>query len=183
MSDVDDRLFGGIVLFTLLACLAGILVAAYPAVSFNPTKFPPPDRTSTVQMLLPEGFAFFTRNPRERDLYVYQRTDSTWTSAMLGPKSKPSNLFGFSRKSRMQSVETALLLSETTQEDWTDCETREEACFSELPVQDTVTNVQPAPTACGVVGFARREPVPWAWSNRADSLTMPSTITKLKISC
>jgi antimicrobial peptide system protein, SdpA family len=184
MNDVNDRLLGGVALITVLACLVGVLVAAYPAVTFNPTKFPPSqEQMRSVQMLLPEGFAFFTRNPRERDLYVYQRTDSTWASAMLGPKSQASNLFGFSRRSRMQSVETALLLSKTTQEDWTDCERTAETCLSELPVQDTVTNVQPRPTVCGVAGFARRKPVPWAWSDKSDRLTMPSTITKLKISC
>jgi antimicrobial peptide system SdpA family protein len=184
MNDSSDRFLGGIVILTSLVCLTVILIAAYPAVNFNPTKFPASEQqTSTIQMLLPEGFAFFTRNPRERDLYVYERTDSTWASAVLGPKSRPANLFGMSRRSRTQSVETALLLRKAGSEVWTDCEEEPTTCFSELSVQDTVANPQPTPTVCGVAGFARKEPVPWAWSDNEDTLTMPSAVTKLDVSC
>lgn len=176
-------MLGLVATITALVCVAGILFAAEPAVTFNPTKPLLAQDYRPIQVILPQGFAFFTRDAREKDLYLYREEDRGWTSAMMGPNSRPANLFGLNRKSRAQNVESALILSKIKPNIWWDCDEEPSSCLEQDIVRDTVRNVVPQPTLCGPHGFALQEPVPWAWSKSRDSITMKSQITKIHIQC
>lgn len=179
---------GAFSVFLFVIAVAFLAIAAYPATTFSPLKKPvlgaqSTQQISTYQLLLPEGFAFFTRDPREPDIKRYRRHEGSWRQAGLGPHSLPSNLLGLDRWSRTQGVEYAMLLQEYELEEWTDCDGDPIACLDSIAVADTIQNADPQPTLCGVIGFVRQEPVPWAWSSNRESLSMPAHILKLNVIC
>jgi antimicrobial peptide system SdpA family protein len=140
-------------------------------------------RTATVT-LLPEGWAFFTRTPREPDLLPFTRTaDGTWARALLAPHAEARNGFGLDRASRAQGVEMGLLRGAVREQDFHDCNESVEACLARLRAGAEVRNQSPAPTLCGPVGLALRAPVPWAWTRDGSTTAMPSRVVRLEVRC
>ena len=114
-----------------------------------------PARTFT-----PQGWAFFTKSPRETELDPYRLVDGGWESLRLGRHSE----YGFDRASRSQGLETGILYAEIQNIEPFDC-TRlsQDACLGGAPVAVTVVNPSPEPTLCGRVALANQLPVPFAW--------------------
>jgi antimicrobial peptide system SdpA family protein len=138
---------------------------------------------SWVRQLLPEGWAFFTRSPREADVAPVIRTGhGRWRDALLGPHAEPRNAFGFARRSRAQGVELGMLSGSLRKDAWTDCRGPVDACL-ERATAVGVANTAPAPTLCGAVGLVSRPPVPWAWSRSSREITMPARVARLEVSC
>jgi antimicrobial peptide system SdpA family protein len=136
-----------------------------------------------VRHLLPQGWAFFTRDPREADLLPFTRDENgQWQAALLGPHSEFRNVLGFARASRAQGVEMGNLAGGLVENDWQDCRGPVAPCLEAAAVV-TVENSAPAPSLCGDVGFVSRPPVPWAWSHSQQNLTMPGTVARLEVSC
>ena len=172
-------------LLTIILVASFALFIGNKAAPFNPTKTPSLVNRgiSPLRILMPQGFAFFTRNPREADIYLYQREAGDWRTALMSPHARSSNLFGLKRKSRAQLTEYALLLSRARADLWTSCDENPSDCLPHAEVVDTVQNITPNPTICGIAGFVRQEPVPWAWSESKDDIDMPSELIKLHVSC
>lgn len=137
----------------------------------------------SIIRLLPEGWAFFTRSPREADLLPFtQAADGGWRLALRSPHAEPRNLFGLNRASRAQGVELGLVEGAIAQDAWKDCTQPVTACLAGLtPV--AVENRSPSPTLCGPVGLAQQPPVPWAWSRDGSTTTMPSKVVRLEMRC
>ena len=137
-----------------------------------------------IPFLAPEGWAFFTRDPREPRLLPYRHaTNGVWAYAHAGPHADLRNVFGLDRISRAQGVEIGLLLGEFADTAWQPCTDAPTLCLDELPRTVSITNRSPAPTLCGDVGLVRQEPVPWAWARVESETTMPSTVVRLDIRC
>jgi antimicrobial peptide system SdpA family protein len=136
-----------------------------------------------MQQLLPEGWAFFTRSPREPDLVPFTRDgEGRWSRALRAPHAEPHNVFGLDRRSRAQGVEMGLLTGGLTANDWRDCRGAIGECLEQAPAV-RIANLALAPTLCGDGGLASQPPVPWAWSRSADETTMPSRTVRLEVSC
>lgn len=187
MNEVSTSLLGGIGLILAIIATWVALVVANLATPFNPTQRPSlvNEAINPLQIWMPQGFAFFTRDPQEPKMRLYAFEGGEWQSISLSPYSRPSNFFGLDRKPRAQLTEYALLLNRggATPNKWSDCEDTPVSCLRRVPVTDTLKNIDPAPTLCGIVGFVRQDPVPWAWSESRENITMPSEILKLKIQC
>lgn len=158
------------------------LYAVYPALPYNPAEIPLAE-AGTPFIWLPQGWAFFTRDPREPRMLVYAQENHTWRSGLIGPHASPRNLFGMNRASKAQGVEIGGLFTAVKDSAWTACEDDVPTCLDAVPVTTTVTNIAPRPTLCGTVGLARQKPVPWAWSKSRDEIIMPSEILKIEVSC
>lgn len=184
MDASDDRIFGAVVSLGVVVCIALVIAAAHPAVTYNPTQSASlKDELNPIQIVFPEGFAFFTRDPREPDLYLYEQTEDGWKTAALGPNARPANFFGLNRKARAQAVEYALLLQGRGPGAWSSCDAGTLSCLERVETHDTIENVTPRPTLCGTVGFVRQDPIPWAWSEDRDTIEMSSELIKLQVSC
>jgi len=173
-------------LFAFGLAAAWLLVVGYVAhggLPFNPIKLPYASEIR-ISRWVPQGWAFFTRNPREDDTLLFERSATGhWVSAMAAPHAQSRNVFGLNRKSRAQQIEMAVLFYEVPEDAWGVCESAPQACLANATVSDTVENTSPRPTLCGDVGIARQPPVPWAWSASAGSITMPSKVARLKVNC
>jgi antimicrobial peptide system SdpA family protein len=154
-----------------------VVEAAAPA---NPITLPF-ERLVRADRFLPQGWSFFTRDPREADHTPYVRVGGRWASA--APKPQREHAFGLSRRSRAQGAELGLLVNGLAERDWVQCPGRVAACFDRLGAARRIHNPAPAPTLCGDVAFVRRPPLAWAWRDWAGSTEMPAEVVRLVARC
>jgi antimicrobial peptide system SdpA family protein len=172
--------------FFVVGCLG--VVGAYvlhAALPFNPIRLPFEDRVA-MTLVLPEGWAFFTRNPREERTIPYLRSaDGRWISAIANRLADPENLFGFSRAPRGQSVEMGLLTTQLAGRTWIACDNLAAECLESAPIAGEIQNPTPGATLCGTVGFVAQPPLPWAWwrSPRSQPIRMPARTMKVTVQC
>lgn len=172
--------------FSLLLGLGWGAVFSYSvhgALPTNPIKLPLEQKVY-AQVWMPQGWKFFTRDPREEEVAAFVRAeDGGWRSALHGPNGSPSNLFGLSRATRAQGIELGLLTTAANRFEWLECKERLEVCVEKAPLAANVKNVTPAPTLCGEVGLTLQPPVPWAWSRARKKVTMPSKALRVNVQC
>lgn len=139
---------------------------------------------STVANVAPQGWAFFTKSPRDVEVLPYRRTaDGTWTSLALTPHSSPRNAFGLDRASRSQGIEISLLLNLAEKKDWKECEEDLTDCLADARSARKVKNPSPEATVCGRVALVQEKPVPWAWRDLVNERTTPERYLSMDVTC
>lgn len=177
------RLLGAGALGLLAFWLTFSVYALHPALKFNPLRLPF-ESSLRMQRWTPEGWKFFTRNPREdRTRLLGRRQDGAWIDIGLGPNFKVSNLLGFSRVPRAQGIELALLVHDVAKSEWVRCTEQPEACLERLDHSVPLSNHSPEPTVCGTVGFVMQQTMPWAWASMTPEPIMPSRVMRLEVQC
>lgn len=148
-----------------------------------------PIRTSlhmrlNVLAVAPEGWAFFTRNPREPVILVHKRGTAGW-QRLDTANFTASNLFGLRRGSRLVMSELAQLLRGVPQDRWVLCRAPVSTCLTAWEIPRTVVRKKTsvAPELCGETLLQIQEPVPWAWRGSASRLYMPSKLLQLQVTC
>jgi len=156
---------------------------------YNLNRLPLENQVSMLSWV-PEGWAFFTRDPREEGMFVYsRREDGSWRSVVEAPLSAWGNAFGFDRGPRRQGVEMGLLAATLPIEGWTPCVSTElPRCLEDAAPTLTFANPSPAPTLCGELAVVRRKPVPFAWvvGKRRDDLSgfrVPNNFIRVQATC
>ncbi|MBV8353684.1 MAG: SdpA family antimicrobial peptide system protein [Candidatus Eremiobacteraeota bacterium] len=158
------------------------IVALWSFLPPNPIQLPI-EIAANIRSFLPEGWAFFTKDPREdvSQAYIYSRDE--WT-LVTRPAAEPGSLFGFSRRPRAQGVELGLLLASTAGAARpVDCKGSAIQCLrhpnSVLNVRDPVAR----PLLCGRIGIIRQRPAPWFWTHEFRRVVMPAQVSILMVSC
>ncbi len=163
-----------------------LLLLAYSidaALPFNPFTLALAQKVR-IQAFVPQGWKFFTKNPRDERIDVLAKDDNgRWRSILLGHNASAANLFGIRRNSRAQGVEFGLIASSLGKNRWISCSQRVDVCMNAAPVAATVKNISPGPTLCGEVVLVKQPPVPWAWSRSKREVVMPSKCAKIRLSC
>jgi len=120
--------------------------------------------------LLPQGWGFFTKNPREPSYNLYSiESSNAVRSVDPAVESAASNLFGLRRSPRIaQGVRTAI--GESIPDDrWAACVSTADVgdCLREVTVEGLQTIESPVRSTvavyCGLFLMARAEMLPWAW--------------------
>lgn len=141
------------------------------------------DRARHVALLAPQGWGFFTRDPREDDFDVLAHDGQRWRTLFEHPNFRWAHALGWSRSARAQAVEFGLLSAELDMDGWTPCEADVDGCIAGLETRQVLTNPSPRPTLCGDVVVVTHPPVPWAWARSARGVTMPSKLMRVSIEC
>ena len=132
----------------------------------------------------PQGWAFFTRDPREKHVIPFIQDGSrNWRSGSLAPYFQWKYAFGLNRRPRAQGVELGILLALIPRAPWHQCSDDIATCIRKLPVDAEVRNESPIPSLCGRVALVSQEPMPWAWASVGDREPVPSEIVSLQVSC
>lgn len=134
-------------------------------------------------VMTPQGWAFFTRNPREPVDRVYKREREGW-SAVGYTHSSPQNLFGLRRMPRASGSELAYMLERMSNGDWVDCAASLNECLGQHPGKMVlVENRAVKPFFCGKFLIERRRPIPWAWSGMSNRIHMPAQLLIINANC
>lgn len=146
-----------------------------------------PPGAAAFSRVVPEGWAFFTRSPREPRQTMWQRAaGGEWAEAKIGSNSSPNNVFGAARWVRAQDVELGQLYQKAVSQsdEWTACPSGDTAlCLETAPKHRPVHNEVVSKTLCGTVGIGEQEPLPWAWAKTYHPASMPLKVLKLDVLC
>lgn len=145
---------------------------------FSPIKMPAKSNLFPG-LLAPQGWAFFTRNPREEQLYVYERENESWKLKTL-----PNSYFflGAGRDMRTQSSEVNDLLANVYNKKWVEFNSPINFYEIEKMTPIHIKNKLLHPTICGDVFIKAVAPKPWAWSKN-EKFIMPYKIVRLNVTC
>ncbi|MFP2904935.1 SdpA family antimicrobial peptide system protein [Pyxidicoccus sp. 3LFB2] len=179
------RRLGLLALGLILGWSTVTVYALHAALPYNPIQLPFEDRIN-MRLVLPEGWAFFTRDPREDRMLPYVRaTDGQWAWASQTPNFQPKNAFGIDRAARAQGVEMGLLMEQAREYARQACEEDPRRCLERASPGKPLRNRSPNPTLCGQVGFVFQRAVPWAWSRTSQGkpIIMPSKVLRLEVEC
>jgi antimicrobial peptide system SdpA family protein len=174
-------------LYLMLGWSLLFLYSVHAALPYNPVTLPL-ERSVRIARFLPQGWAFFTRDPREERLTALRELrDGRLVPLTRAPHARAVNAFGLNRRSRSQSVEMGLLVAaahEQKKDPWVACDGREVGCVAVLERGAHVLTVRnPAPRAslCGRIVLELQPPVPWAWSSSPPR--MPLRLLPLNVEC
>ncbi len=176
----DLRLGRKIVTMGALALVAVVYVL-HTALPATPFKLPFADK-QIIQLVLPEGWAFFTISPRSPDVEVYgARAGGGWDRITVNAHDAPGSLLGLDRRHRSQGTEVALVANQVPPEDWTECKRDPLDCLQTVSPKRTAVNFANHRTMCGDIGMIMQEVLPWAW--RDLTTTMPSKVVRVRVTC
>jgi antimicrobial peptide system SdpA family protein len=143
------------------------------------------DMDYQVFKFVPQGWAFFTRNPREAQIIIYQIKNNNGLIAYPQKHSSYHNIFGLYRKSskiltELQSIKIKIPDTLYTNSEW-NYQTEE---YSLLPKEIySYDNEISEPFLCGEFLIVFQKSIPWAWSKSIKNIKMPSKMVRIKINC
>lgn len=159
------------------------LYVVHSALPFNVVHLPY-EHQLDIAMWAPQGWAFFTKSPRDDRLFLFRQVNGRWSDVSRAPDSSPANLFGLNRAARAQGVEAGLLqVSVQHPAAWADCRSSFQDCLRQRQPSVTVRNPSPDPTLCGAIALIYQPPVPWAWLTLGRHIFMPARILELNSQC
>ncbi|WP_253957652.1 SdpA family antimicrobial peptide system protein [Paenibacillus oleatilyticus] len=177
----DKSVKWGVLFLVIAGFWAYIFFAAIHAVMpTNPITLPT-GKTLGIALWFPQGWGFFSKNPREPQFRVLDLSDGSLLPAW--PNNMPANLFGIKRFGRSQGIEAGLLVSMIPETSKEKCEESPYSCLKKADKTLTLNNPTPNPTICGELGFVFQEPIPWAWSSGEENIEMPSTVVRVRVAC
>ncbi|HMO38475.1 MAG TPA: SdpA family antimicrobial peptide system protein [Saprospiraceae bacterium] len=174
-------------LFITLAItgLSIAMIILFSISSFNPVRAKK-DFNRQVYTFMPQGWAFFTRNPREAQVQLYQQDDKGDWRKVQHFHAHYSNAFGLSRRTTTLITELQYFKTNDLQdEDFINCESNYQRGIVGCVPDSTIVlqNKFDKPILCGEYILTFQEPVPWAWSRSMHKISMPSKVIRLNIQC
>ncbi|MFE3184241.1 SdpA family antimicrobial peptide system protein [Streptomyces violascens] len=140
---------------------------------------------SALNILTPENWAFFTRNPQSEQTGAYALgADGSPRNLLHTPQGNPSNMFGLSRTQRAQGPELGFFNAAATGH-WSDCGGYLEDCMREAARKPAVKvdNTSPVPTVCGDSYLSQEQTVPWSFRNQVSYEKRVLRIVHLDVRC
>lgn len=160
--------------FSVCLVLAWVMPTTYVLRFYLPYNASVLSRSApSFLLLVPEGWGFFTRDPREMDFFAYRRDESGKWEVMT------QWALGFSRRGRILAREAALASESIGTR--TDCRGDHASCLNGIDADATIETTFPDAAVCGDIGFVWQEPVPWAWARSA--VVMPLQVGRIEVSC
>jgi len=132
--------------------------------------------------VIPEGWAFFTRDSREENFYVYEKNKKNEWQLVNIPGASPSFLFGLDRSGRAFSAELSMLLEQLPGPgNWINSEVALKHFLSvDTFAIKKVINHSSLQRCKGELIIQKVPPVPWAWA-KFKNVVMPYKIIKIYV--
>ncbi|MGF2621040.1 SdpA family antimicrobial peptide system protein [Bacillus cereus] len=165
-----------VVLFVWLLFIFLTIVTSLPK---NPLSLNAKNE-ALVQQLYPQGWGFYSKDPRAESLNMYSLEDNR--TEIVWPNNNMKNIFGLKRYGRAQGIELGTLMAKIpTSMEWSQCNKDAKSCLSTMKKEITIKNPTPEPTLCGKLGIAKEKLVPWAWSKYKSNST--SKVLRVNVEC
>lgn len=174
------RAYGAVAVALAVFWLAFALYDVHGSMPPNPLRLPF-ERALGVSRIAPQGWAFFTRDPREPKFEAFLRRGDRWVRAPVGPNRR--FLFGVSRLGRARGIEWGLVAFPLAGTDWRTCRVPVAECLDGSGTARHLRNRSPSPVLCGEVGLVRRAITPWAFASARRPVRLPYEAVRLTVSC
>jgi antimicrobial peptide system SdpA family protein len=157
----------GVVFFSLIS-----------SIELNPLSIPYKG-SRLIFTIVPQGWGFFTRDPRENQTLVYRKRGDEF-ELVNKSGTEPEYLFGLSRVSRRQNIELGQIMGQITDSMWVDCPSKNLAQCEPVKAHRFKNSYQD-PLCKGEFVVVLKEPVPWAWSKSYYKIEMPFKLCKIYV--
>ena len=130
---------------------------------------------------IPEGWAFFTKNPQEEDIlaYKYQESQKPTYQLITIPTGSVSNAFGLNRKVRMLAQEMGVMQKYIPDSCWFtingSLQNNDSIIINSL-IKILIPKVSNYPYLSGTYIFQKIAPIPWSWYKTFNRNTQKSEI-------
>lgn len=116
---------------------------------------------NTLRIISPQGYAFFTRDPKEPQLFIYKLEERKIIEDLSKNSTTSDMLFGLSRKNRRQSLEMNEIFPKLIK--WEDYNSLEDLKHI---VPDTLSiKSKDSKKLTGQFLIIREKRIPWAWAS------------------
>lgn len=126
-----------------------------------------------LKRFLPEGFGFFTRNPREERISIFQFCREGNFKEIHLQNATFDNILGLKKNSRALNALVQSILNNTKDSLWTDCFGDLELCVNNIPLKQKSIIPSVYQFQCGKYIAIRFKPIPWAWFKSYQKLSYP----------
>lgn len=166
--------------------LISVFFVATVGASWTPNVLTSSPRSAVatgIQTLFPQGWAFFTKSPREPAAVPYIRDDrGRWVNAGSLPQASSVNAFGLSRNQRAESTELAIIASRIPA--FVNCADYVSICLATaVPPPTTLPSPTRRQAFCGEVTIVMQEPVKFGYRDRVPEQTRATKIARVEIQC
>lgn len=132
--------------------------------------------------LFRQGWAMFTRDPREPTLHVYKESDGAWVETTHRSVASVRTAAGFDRTLRSQGIEIARALASVPEGSWVECGGPLSDCLN-LQVPVAILLKDPHPTLCGKTAVTRYPPVKWSFWRYGEDRPQNVSAVVLDVRC
>ena len=138
---------------------------------------------SRVFNFIPQGWAFFTRDPREAQITIYRIENDSVLKPYPQRHSSLNNLLGLKRTSSKILTELQLLKLKTSDSLYSDVKWNYQVDkFEKFKIKRfEYKNEIYDPILLGDFIVVYQKPVPWAWSKSIKEIKMPAKVIRFKI--
>ena len=163
--------------------LVSVLIVFTSSIPFNPVQSNINYATEVLEYT-PQGWAFFTRDAREEQVYIYSIQNNK-LEKIDQKHGDITNLFGLSRKISKLGLEAEILTNFIGKENFSVTTWNyDENLLGEIPNRFIeIKNPLQSPILCGEYVIVYHPIIPWAWSNSKKKIKMPAKVFKLKVKC
>lgn len=130
----------------------------------------------------PQGWGFFTRNPREPLIDLYAISDDQIKKVSI-PNASLKYFWGFNRGMRVSSSQIAYFMDQIPRDKWIFDHTHKPDSIIQNTIPFTVLNDFSYPFHCGKFLLAKTERIPWAWSKHREKIKMPRSVVVIDVTC
>ncbi|MEZ0184129.1 SdpA family antimicrobial peptide system protein [Flavobacterium oncorhynchi] len=154
--------------------LSYIFKASIPIPSNDSYKY-----KATIFNIIPQGWGFFTRDPRENEVWTYKILNNS-VEKISQTNGNLNNLYGASRKNRFIGVELSFLISQINTSSWIKMKGGK-LILDKKTYTDTIINTLKPCSLKGDFFIVEQERIPWAWSKNSDTIVMPYKYSKIYV--
>lgn len=171
-----------VVISFVLFSLFWLALIVYTLISFIPeTPIKINKSYSKIKYYVPQGWGFFTKEPRSNLVYVYKYDENNNLKLFQHPNSSPRYFFGLKKISRAIGLEYGRIINDINPH-WEDFVGEDKLVYyAENTRFYTYKNMDRYPRLKGDFVFVAYEPIPWAWSTSFDRNNRKGKILKIKV--
>ena len=165
-------------------CAFAVLYLLILSIPENPIKLRYPFFSQRkVTLIAPQGWSFFTKNPRDEDIYLY-RIEDTELHPVSIVNMQASQVFGVDRENRLISTKLLKITGGIPAKNWLNYRGDVAAFVKSMGAEcfDVLNMRVKEPSLCGRYCVVLQKPVPWSWSG-LDNINMPSRFAIINFNC
>ena len=134
-----------------------------------------------LQFLFPQGWGFFTKDPREDQTTIYKEENNSLKELDL-KNGAPNSWLGMTRKNRIMLIELIQIINQVDSSNWKGIDSKEKMkAFTDTTKAIEVINFVNNAQLEGNFFVIKQKPVPWSWRANKNNLFMPAKGIKLKL--
>jgi antimicrobial peptide system SdpA family protein len=171
-------------IIALIACMFIVVHVLLASLPFNPASIGLSGK-KIITGIIPQGWAFFTRDPREAQVILYKVTQHGELEPIPQRHTQSHNIFGLKRESTKILLELQFIKEQLTDSTFENTRWNYQANRTgiyPLHIHEVVNKIK-EPILCGNYVLVIQDYIPWAWSGYMQTIQMPAKAINIRIRC